>query len=122
MIQIFNEDISDFNLLEDSPDLRDKDTIEEIVLPTAGNDGNVSAKNHETSKTHEPKSAEEETRLKYTCKDCNLATTRKKDMDTHVRIQHLPNVNEEVKFECAKCDHIFDDAGDYNIHVRTHET
>ena len=43
-------------------------------------------------------------------------------MDTHVRMQHLPNENEEVKFACAKCDHIFDSVEDYNTHGRTHET
>ena len=74
MIQILNEDISDVNLLNDSPCSNDTEVIEEIVLPTSSNHENVLPKHQEAQN-------KQETLLKYTCKDCNLATTRKQEMD-----------------------------------------
>ena len=40
--------------------------------------------------------------IKYTCLECKLVTTNKENMNMHVRDQHLPNENEDVKFTCTK--------------------
>ena len=63
----------------------------------------------------------EEIVLKYTCKDCIFITTKKADMDAHVKMKHLPCVNEQVEFECVECKHIFNEIEDYNSHIKTHE-
>ena len=64
----------------------------------------------------------EENTLKYTCKECNYATTNKGHIDDHVRSEHLPYDNEEVKFVCIICKHEFNEAEDYDSHVKTHES
>ena len=42
----------------------------------------------------------DENSLKYTCKECNVKTTSKKRIDDHVKSQHSPDEEEEVKFVC----------------------
>jgi hypothetical protein len=54
----------------------------------------------------------EENLLKYTCKECNLITTSREQIDDHVRSKHLPDSDEEVRFVCIVCQHEF-------IEVRT---
>ena len=63
----------------------------------------------------------EEIALKYTCTDCNFITTKKPDMDVHVKMKHLPCENEQVEFECVDCKHIFNEIEDYNSHIKTHK-
>ena len=59
--------------------------------------------------------------LKYTCIECNLIKVSKDAMDKHVRDKHLTNDNEDVKFSCTKCGHDFNEAENYNTHIKTHE-
>ena len=63
----------------------------------------------------------EENTLKYTCFECNYVTTSKTRIDDHVRANHVPEDNEEVKFICIACEHEFDEVEDYDSHVKTHE-
>ena len=59
--------------------------------------------------------------LKYTCKECNFATTSKSHIDGHVKSKHLADKNEEVRFVCIICKHEFSEVDDYNSHVKAHE-
>ena len=63
----------------------------------------------------------EENTLKYTCFQCNYATTSKELIDNHVEANHVNDGEEEVKFVSIICGHEFDIADDYDLHVKTHE-
>ena len=80
--------------------------IEDITATDIENDG---------------KNVLEEKSLKYTCKECNYATTNKGHIDDHVSSKHLPHDDEEVKFVCTICKHEFNEAEDYDSHVKIHE-
>ena len=63
----------------------------------------------------------DEKAIRYTCLECKLVTTDKENMDMHVRDQHLPNENEDVKFTCTKCGHDFDEVDNYSAHMNIHD-
>ena len=63
----------------------------------------------------------EENTLKYTCLDCNFATTEKELMSKHVKGLHGDTSSTDPNFICKVCDHELQGAEDYNIHVKTHD-
>ena len=71
---------------------------------------------------HDDQTTLEEILLQYTCLECKVVTLSKSDMDKHVKLKHSETEDEEVKFECTACKHLFTEVEDYNSHVKTHET
>ena len=74
-----------------------------------------------TDLTKDCEETAEENPLKYTCKECNVGTTSKKQIDDHIRSKHLPDREEEVKFVCTICQHEFCEVDDYDSHVKLHD-
>ena len=64
----------------------------------------------------------EEVPLKYTCFECKYTTKSKQSIDEHVKLNHGPELTEEVRFICKVCDHAFGELENYEIHEKTHGT
>ena len=71
--------------------------------------------------THEDENTLEENSLKYTCNDCNFVTSSKRNIDEHIETKHLPEVDEDIRFECSKCKQELTEAKEYDNHMKTHD-
>ena len=63
----------------------------------------------------------EEKSLKLTCNICEFVTHNKTFMDNHVNEKHVSKTNEDREFPCMKCENVYNELDNYNIHVKTHD-
>ena len=64
----------------------------------------------------------QENALKYTCLECNFATSEKGDMNDHVINIHDCTGLKNMNFVCRICNNEFNGEDEYNTHVKTHES
>ena len=116
-----SQNVHSFNkLVEPRQSTRNNSIVEENINPVTENLlmlENITI----ADMTREDENILEENLLKYTCDDCNFVTLSKKSIDEHIKSKHIPEVDEEIRFECAKCKQELTEAKEYDDHMKTHD-